>query len=47
MESLQTILSTFLIGEPVQDAVVIGILFAVFMEFYNVLFNAVFSWFKK
>lgn len=47
MNNLQTILSTFLIGEPVQDAVTIGILFAIFFEFYKVAFSSIFTIFKR
>lgn len=42
-----TVLEDFLTGEPLKDAVIIGILFTVFWSFYNVIFEAVFSIFKK
>lgn len=41
------ILSEYLTGEPMKDAVIIGILFTMFWSFYNVIFEAVFSIFKK
>ena len=41
------ILSNELTGEPIKDAIIMGILFTVFWSFYNVIFEAVFSIFKK
>ena len=41
------ILSNELTGEPIKDALIMGILFTVFWSFYNVVFEAVFSIFKK
>ena len=41
------ILSNELTGEPIKDAIIMGILFTVFWSFYNVVFEAVFSIFKK
>ena len=41
------ILEENLTGEPLKDAVIIGILFTIFWSFYNVIFEAVFSIFKK
>lgn len=41
------ILTDNLTGEPLKDAMIIGILFTVFWTFYNVIFEAVFSIFKK
>lgn len=41
------ILTNNLTGEPVKDAIIIGILFTIFWSFYNVIFEAVFSIFKK
>lgn len=41
------ILEDNLTGEPLKDAVIIGILFTVLWTFYNVLFESVFSLFKK
>lgn len=41
------ILGDYLTGEPMKDAVIIGILFTIFWSFYNVIFEAVFSIFKK
>lgn len=45
--SIEYILQENLTGEPIKDAIIIGILFIVFWTFYNVLFEAVFSIFKK
>lgn len=41
------IFQQFLTGEPLTDAIIIGILFTIFMEFYKTMFNAMFSIFKK
>jgi hypothetical protein len=41
------ILEDNLTGEPLKDAIIIGILFTVFWTFYNVIFETVFSIFKK
>lgn len=41
------ILNNELTGEPIKDAIIMGILFTVFWSFYNVIFEAVFSIFKK
>lgn len=45
--NIVNILSNELTGEPLKDAMIIGILFTVFWSFYNVIFEAVFSIFKK
>ncbi len=47
MENIDTILSGFLNGEPLHDAFVIGILFTIFIIFYNTLFSAMFSIFNR
>lgn len=41
------LLQNELTGEPIKDAIIIGILFTIFWSFYNVIFEAVFSIFKK
>lgn len=41
------ILEENLTGEPMKDAVIIGVLFTVFWSFYNVIFESIFSIFKK
>ena len=41
------ILEDNLTGEPLKDAIIIGVLFVVFWSFYNVIFESVFSIFKK
>ena len=41
------ILEDYLTGEPLQDAVIIAILFTIFWTFYNVIFEIVFGIFKK
>lgn len=46
MENIDSILVDFLNGEPLHDSIVIGILFTVFIIFYNTLFSAMFSIFK-
>ena len=45
--SIIEILEDNLTGEPLKDAMIIGILFTIFWTFYNVIFEAVFSIFKK
>lgn len=47
MNDLDTILTSFLNGEPLHDSIVIGILFTIFWEFYRTIFGACFSIFKK
>lgn len=47
MNNLDLILENFLNGEPLHDAVVIGILFTIFFEFYKVMFSSIFSIFKR
>lgn len=42
-----SILSDNLTGEPLKDAIIIGILFTILWSFYNVIFEAVFSIFKR
>ena len=41
------ILENYLTGEPLRDAIVIGILFTIFFEFYKVCFSTIFSIFKR
>lgn len=45
--NLDTILSNYLNGEPLHDAIIIGIIFAVTFEFYKVLFSAIITPFKR
>ena len=45
--SIVEILEDNLTGDPLKDSIIIGILFVLFWSFYNVLFEAVFSIFKK
>ena len=45
--SIIEILEDNLTGNPLEDAIIIGILFVLFWSFYNVLFESVFSIFKK
>lgn len=45
--NIQTLLADYLIGEPLQDSITIAILFTIIWTFYNVIFEAVFSIFKK
>lgn len=42
-----SLLEENLTGEPLKDAIIIGILFTILWTFYNVLFESVFSIFKK
>lgn len=41
------ILEDNLTGEPIKDAIIIGVLFTVIWSFYNVVFESIFSIFKK
>lgn len=41
------ILENNLTGEPLKDAIIIGILFTIFWSFYNVIFESVFTIFKR
>lgn len=41
------LLEDYLTGEPLKDAIILGILFTILWTFYNVFFEAVFSIFKK
>lgn len=41
------LLENELTGEPLKDCIILGILFTIFWSFYNVIFEAVFSIFKK
>jgi hypothetical protein len=45
--NIDEVLSTMLNGEPLHDAIVIGIAFTCFFTFYNVLFSSMFSLFRK
>lgn len=45
--NIETIISDLLNGEPVHDAIMIGIAFIFAYEFYRVFFSAVFSIFKN
>lgn len=45
--NLITILQNNTTGNPVEDVIILGILFTIFWSFYNVLFETVFSIFKK
>lgn len=45
--NIDEILTNFLNGEPLHDALIIGIFFTIFFEFYKVIFSAVFSIFKR
>lgn len=45
--NIESIISNLLNGEPIHDAIMIGISFIFAYEFYKVLFSAVFSIFKS
>ena len=45
--NIDEIASNMLNGEPIHDAIVIGIVFTCFICFYKAIFGAVFSIFKK
>lgn len=42
-----SLLEENLTGDPLKDAIIIGVLFTILWTFYNVLFESVFSIFKK
>lgn len=41
------ILGDNITGEPLKDSIIIAIYFVIFWSFYNVIFESVFSIFKK
>jgi len=45
--NIDEILGSMLNGEPLHDAIVIGIIFTCFMTFYQVIFTSMFSIFKR
>ena len=45
--NLDTILNNMLNGEPLHDAITIGIIFTCFILFYKAIFGAMFSIFNK
>lgn len=45
--NIEQIASSMLNGEPIHDAIVIGIIFVCFFSFYNAIFSGLFSIFKK
>lgn len=45
--NISEIVSDFLTGDPVVDSIVIGVLFSCFFSFYDILFSAISSIFKK
>lgn len=45
--NIEEVLSSMLNGEPLHDAMVIGIAFVCFYTFYSAIFSGVFSIFKK
>ena len=44
--NIEEIISTMLTGEPLHDAIVIGIIFTCFYCFYSAIFSAMFSFFR-
>lgn len=47
MQSLIEVIQSYLTGDPLIDAILIGILFVIFNAAYTLLFTSVFSWFHK
>lgn len=45
--NIEEIVTTMLIGEPIHDGIVIGIIFICFYSFYNAIFGGLFSLFNK
>lgn len=47
MENLIDIIQSYLTGDPLVDSILIGILFIIFRDFYSILFQGMFSFFRK
>lgn len=45
--NIEQIASNMLNGEPLHDAIVCGIVFTCFYEFYNIMFSSIFTIFKR
>lgn len=45
--NIEEIVADMLNGEPLHDAIVIGIIFVCFYSFYNAIFSGIFSIFKR
>lgn len=45
--NIAEILGENLTGEPLKDTIIIAINFVIFWSFYNIIFESVFSIFKK
>lgn len=45
--SIDNVISTMLNGEVIHDGLTIGIIFICFITFYNIIFSAMFSIFKR
>lgn len=45
--SIDEIATSMLNGEPVHDGIIIGILFTVFIIFYETMFSSIFTIFKR
>lgn len=44
---IDTILAYFMNGDPLHDAIALGIVFTVLFEFYKVLFSTIMTPFKR
>lgn len=47
MDNLVTIIQSYLTGNSLVDSILIGILFIIFRDFYSILFQGIFSFFRK
>lgn len=45
--NIEEIVTDMLVGEPIHDGIVIGIVFVCFICFYNAIFSGLFSIFRK
>lgn len=46
MQNIINLIESELTGDPLKDAIIIGIIFIVFKDFYTILFSSIFSIFK-
>lgn len=45
--NIEEVASNMLNGDPIHDAIVIGIIFMCFYSFYNAIFSGMFSLFRR
>lgn len=47
MQSIIQMIENELTGDPIKDAIIIGIIFIIFKDFYTILFSAIFGNFTR